>query len=348
MVRGPATSFLNESEHPTRQHWVILGMCWSGWLFDFYDLMLFSFLLVPIQQSLGVSETALALLLGTSLAATALGGIAFGALADRFGRRSVLSWTILVYSLGTFLCGMSGGVGSLLIARIVTGLGVGGEWATGQTLIGETFSPQTRARYAALMQTGAPLGIALAALMGGFAAPAFANQLGPDWGWRACFLLSLSMAKSGAWLLVTQAGGFLGYLGFGVVADRLGRRIAYSGFSLVWAIGLLAVTLFWGAIAAWPALTLAFMFLVGIGTGSFSGYGPIFTELFPTRVRNTAMGTAFNLARGVQFVTPFAIARIATRYGLAGGISLAAFFALFTGAWVWLLPETRGTKVSAD
>ena len=426
MVRGPATSFLNESEHLTRKHWVILGMCWSGWLFDFYDLMLFSFLLVPIQQSLGVSETALALLLGTSLAATALGGIAFGALADRFGRRSVLSWTILVYSLGTFLCGMSGGVGSLLIARIVTGLGVGGEWATGQTLIGETFSPQTRARYAALMQTGAPLGIALAALMGGFAAPAFANQLGPDWGWRACFFLSalpalmvvvirssmpesdvwlaqrasghaaergrfaellsdpalrrkfglalllaltgmsaywftytwlpkylydqlsLSMAKSGAWLLVTQAGGFLGYLGFGVVADRLGRRIAYSGFSLVWAIGLLAVTLFWGAIAAWPALTLAFMFLVGIGTGSFSGYGPIFTELFPTRVRNTAMGTAFNLARGVQFVTPFAIARIATRYGLAGGISLAAFFALFTGAWVWLLPETRGTKVSAD
>ena len=395
MVRGPATSFLNESEHPTRQHWVILGMCWSGWLFDFYDLMLFSFLLVPIQQSLGVSETALALLLGTSLAATALGGIAFGALADRFGRRSVLSWTILVYSLGTFLCGMSGGVGSLLIARIVTGLGVGGEWATGQTLIGETFSPQTRARYAALMQTGAPLGIALAALMvvvirssmpesdvwlaqrasghaaerGRFAEllsdPALRRKFGLalllaltgmsaywfTYTWLPKYLydqLSLSMAKSGAWLLVTQAGGFLGYLGFGVVADRLGRRIAYSGFSLVWAIGLLAVTLFWGAIAAWPALTLAFMFLVGIGTGSFSGYGPIFTELFPTRVRNTAMGTAFNLARGVQFVTPFAIARIATRYGLAGGISLAAFFALFTGAWVWLLPETRGTKVSAD
>jgi len=423
MSRAPATSFLNESERPTRQHWVILGMCWSGWLFDFYDLMLFSFLLVPIQKSLSMSETELSLLLGTSLAATALGGIAFGALADRFGRRSVLSWTILVYSLGTLLCGVAGGVATLLAARVVTGLGVGGEWATGQTLIGETFSARTRARYAALMQTGAPLGIALAAGMGGFAAPALADSLGADWGWRACFFLSslpallvvvirssmpesdvwlaqqasgqrsergqfaelvatpelrrtfglalvlaltgmsaywftyswlpkylydqlsFSMAKSGAWLLVTQAGGFLGYLSFGVVADRLGRRIAYSGFSVVWAIGLLAVTLFWSAIAAWPALTLAFMFLVGLGTGSFSGYGPIFTELFPTRVRNTAMGTVFNLARGVQFVTPFAITRVAASAGLAGGISLAAFFALFSAAWVWLLPETRGTKV---
>ncbi|HXZ86535.1 MAG TPA: MFS transporter [Myxococcota bacterium] len=425
MVRGPATPFLNESEHPTRQHWLILGLCWAGWLFDFYDLMLFSFLLVPIQKSLALGENELSLLLGTSLAATALGGIAFGALADRFGRRSVLAWTILVYSAGTLLCGIAGGVASLLAARIVTGLGVGGEWATGQTLVGETFAARTRARYAALMQTGAPLGIALAALMGGFAAPAFAQTLGPDWGWRACFFLSslpalmvvvirssmpesdvwlaqqasgerrehgqfaellaapalrrsfglalvlaltgmsaywftytwlpkylydqlsFSMARSGTWLLVTQVGGFLGYLGFGALADRLGRRIAYSAFSLVWAIGLLAVTLFWSAIAAWPALTLGFMFLVGLGTGTFSGYGPIFTELFPTKVRNTAMGTAFNVARGVQFLTPFVITRVAARYGLAGGISLAAFFALFTGAWVWLLPETRGVRVTA-
>jgi len=398
-------------------------MCWAGWLFDFYDLMLFSFLLVPIQRSLGLDETALSLLLGASLSATALGGIVFGALADRFGRRSVLSWTILVYSLGAFLCGTAAGPWSLLAFRVLSGLGVGGEWATGQTLIGETFAPHTRARYAALMQTGAPLGIALAALVGGFAAPALESSLGPDWGWRACFFLSslpallvvvirgsmpesdvwlaqrgaappsvrarvaelasvpvlrrrfalgfvlalcgmsaywftytwlpkylydqlsLSMAKSGEWLLVTQAGGFLGYLGFGFAADRLGRRVAYSGFSVVWAIGLLAVTWFWGAISSWPGLTLCFMFLVGVGTGSFSGYGPIFTELFPTEVRNTAMGAAFNLARGVQFVTPLAIARVAQRYGLAGGISLAAFFALFGAAWVWLLPETRGTRV---
>jgi hypothetical protein len=108
------------------------------------------------------------------------------------------------------------------------------------------------------------------------------------------------------------------------------------------------VTWFWGSIAVWPWLTLAFMFLVGIGTGNFSGYGPIFAEIFPTAVRNTAMGAAFNLARGVQFFTPLAISVVATRYGLGGGISLAALFAVFTGLWVWTLPETRGTRIGVE
>ena len=124
--------------------------------------------------------------------------------------------------------------------------------------------------------------------------------------------------------------------------------MAYSAYSMVWAIGLLAVTLFWSRIAVWPYLTLLFMFLVGIGTGNFSGYGPIFAEIFPTRVRNTAMGTAFNLARGVQFFTPLVISQVAKRYGLGGGISLAAAFAVLTGVWVWTLPETRGARITAD
>jgi MFS family permease len=401
-------------------------MSWAGWLFDFYDLMLFSFLLVPIKKDLGLSETSLSLLLGSSLAATALGGILFGYLADRFGRKTVLAWTILVYSVGAFLCGTAGGFAALLAFRIVTGLGVGGEWATGQTLVGETFPAVMRARFAAVMQTGAPLGIALAALVGGFLEPTLARTFGESWGWRGCFLVSVlpallvviirrympesdvwlarrstrmarergqvaelfatptlrrlflvglilaitdmsaywftyswlpkylydklgfSMARSGLWMLVTQAGGLLGYLSFGVLADWKGRRAAYTVFSLIWAIGLLAVTWFWNAVAVWPWLTLCFMFLVGLGTGNFSGYGPIFAEIFPTKVRNTAMGSAFNLARGVQFFTPLVITVVATRYGLGGGVSLAAFFAVFTGLWVWMLPETRGTPITGE
>ncbi len=167
--------FLNECARPTGKHFVILGMSWAGWLFDFYDLMLFSFLLVPIKKTLGLGEASLALLLGASLGATALGGILFGNLADRFGRKTVLSWTILVYSLGTFMCGFARGATWLLVFRVVTGLGVGGEWATGQTLVGETFPARMRARFAAVMQTGAPLGIAMAALVGGFIEPALAS-----------------------------------------------------------------------------------------------------------------------------------------------------------------------------
>jgi MFS family permease len=150
------------------------------------------------------------------------------------------------------------------------------------------------------------------------------------------------MVKSALWILVTQAGGFLGYFTFGFVADSLGRRPAYSIYSVVMAVGLVMITLLWDLIAAQPAFVLVFMFLVGFGTGMFGGYGPLFAELFPTNIRNTAMGSAFNLARGVQFFTPVAIAVIAQSYGLSGGIFVAALFALLTGAWIWTFPETKG------
>lgn len=395
-------------------------MSWAGWVFDFYDLILFAFLLVPIGQELHLSNVGLSYVLGASLAATSIGGVAFGILSDRFGRKKVLQWTILTYSIGTALCGFASSVEVLLAFRIITGLGVGGEWATGQTYVGETFPPKVRGRYGAVMQTGAPFGIVLASLVGGFIAP--------EIGWRSSFFISIlpallvvlirkrlpesdvweervrllradpsleaiaserrskfvqlflpayrtmflkslllatfdmsaywftyswlpgylhqqrqfTTAKSAAWMLVTQAGGLIGYLTFGIAADKIGRRPAYTIYSCIMAVGLVMITLLWDTVVAAPALALVFMFLVGFGTGMFSGYGPLFAELFPTSIRNTAMGSAFNLARGVQFFTPVVIAVIAQRYGLGGGISLAALFALLTGAWIWVFPETRG------
>jgi MFS family permease len=159
---------------------------------------------------------------------------------------------------------------------------------------------------------------------------------------------NFSMTKSALWILVTQGGGFTGYFTFGFIADKLGRRPAYTIYSCIMAIGLLMITVFWNAVAAYPMIILCFMFMVGFGTGMFGGYGSLFSELFPTSVRSTAMGSAFNLARGVQFFTPVVISLIATRYGLSGGIALAAVFALLTGAWVWTFPETKGRKLYAE
>lgn len=415
---------LNEYEKPTSQHYSILLLSWAGWVFDFYDLILFTFLLIPIGKELHFSNLTLSYVLGASLAATAVGGVIFGFLSDRYGRKSVLQWTILTYSIGTFLSGLASNIELLMVFRIITGLGVGGEWATGQTYVGETFPPKVRGRYGAFMQTGAPIGIALASIVGGFIEPVI--------GWRLCFFISVlpallviivrkrlpesdiwlkrkrlieegvlpkgsvgseeqakftalfskahrkmfilslvlaifdmsaywftyswlpgylhqqrqfSMAKSAVWMLVTQVGGFLGYSTFGFVADRFGRRPAYSVYSCIMATGLVMITLLWNVISLYPPIILAFMFLVGFGTGMFGGYGPLFSEVFPTAIRNTAMGSAFNLARGVQFFTPVVIAVIAEKYGLGGGISLAALFALLTGAWIWTFPETKGKKL---
>ncbi len=417
-------SLLSESDKPTRTHFEILLMSWAGWVFDFYDLILFTFLLIPIGAELKLSRVELSYILGSSLAATALGGVIFGVLSDRLGRKSVLQSTILTYSIGSFLSGLAPNLWVLVIFRVITGLGVGGEWATGQTYVGETFPPKARGRYAAIMQTGAPFGIVLATLVGGF--------LEGSIGWRACFFISVlpallvtfirrrlpesdvwlsrktiisregfkagaveqegrnkflllfsteyrrlfiqslilaifdmsaywftyswlpgylheqrnfPMVKSAIWMLVTQFGGLLGYLSFGFVADRLGRRPAYSIYSVIMAVALVMITLMWGVVAVYPPVILSFMFLVGFGTGMFSGYGPLFSELYPTAIRNTAMGSAFNLARGVQFLTPVIIAVIAEKYGLSGGISLAALFALLTGIWIWTFPETKGQKL---
>ena len=416
---------LNEYEKPSKQHFQILFMSWAGWVFDFYDLILFTFLLIPIGKELALSNVELSYILGSSLAATAMGGVAFGILSDRYGRRSVLQWTILTYSVGTFLSGFASNIEWLLIFRVITGLGVGGEWATGQTYVGETFPARVRGRYGAIMQTGAPFGIVLASVVGGFIEPTI--------GWKACFFISVapallvvyirkklpesdvwterrrrelkdlkqppspmaeglqkffllfsgpyrslflralvlaifdmsaywftyswlpgylhqqrqfSMAKSAAWMLVTQFGGLLGYLSFGFGADRYGRRPAYSVYSLIMAAGLVMITLMWDTIVVYPSIILSCMFLVGFGTGMFSGYGPLFSELFPTNIRNTAMGSAFNLARGIQFFTPVIIASIAEKYALSGGISVAALFALLTGLWIWTFPETKGKQIT--
>lgn len=419
------SKLLNEYDKPTKAHYKILFLSWAGWVFDFYDLILYTFLMIPIKHELNFSDVQISFVLGASLAATALGGVVFGFLSDRYGRKKVLQWTILTYSLGTFLSGFSYNIELLLLFRILTGLGVGGEWGTGQTYIGETFPAKVRGRYGAFMQTGAPIGIALATLVGGYIAP--------EIGWRMCFFVSIipailvilirkklpesdiweerrkliesgklsieeireekknklvalfepanrkffilalvlaifdmsaywftyswmpgylhqqrefSMAKSALFMLITQSGGFLGYFTFGFVADKLGRRPAYTIYSIIMAFGLVMITTMWDMIAIHNELILVCMFLVGFGTGMFGGYGPLFSELFPTKIRGTAMGTAFNLARGIQFFTPVIIAIVATSYGLGGGISIAAIFALLTGLWIWTFPETRGKKVT--
>ena len=174
---------LKEEKTLTKQHYKIFGLTWAGWVFDFYDLMLFTYLTAALQKDLGLTPAMISLCIGISLLATAIGGIIFGAIGDRYGRKKALQWIIIIYSIGAFLCGLSWTFGSLVIFRIITGFGVGGEWATGQTYINETFPDDLRARYGGLMQSGAPVGIILAAIVG--------NLISPIIGWRFAFMLSI-------------------------------------------------------------------------------------------------------------------------------------------------------------
>jgi len=155
----------------------------------------------------------------------------------------------------------------------------------------------------------------------------------------------LSIFGSGWWTLTFVAGSLAGYLSFGLVSDTIGRRPAFTLYCAISAVSLAAVTLLWEPMSSRPLLGIGFMFLAGVGTGTWSCYGAYFSELFPTRVRGTAMSVIMNVTRGVQFFAPVVIASVAGRWGLSGGVALAAGFSALAGAWVWTLPETAGVRI---
>jgi MFS family permease len=157
-----------------------------GWTFDFYDLVLFGFIKDHVSHDLGLSHATESWLLGVALSSSGIGGIVSGLLADRFGKRTLLALTVLIYSIGSAVCGLAPNLWVFLFGRALVGLGVGGEWAIGHGLVAEAVESQYRGRAAALLQAGEPVGVALAAVAGFLVVPLV--------GWRAVLLGSSATA----------------------------------------------------------------------------------------------------------------------------------------------------------
>lgn len=151
----------------------------------------------------------------------------------------------------------------------------------------------------------------------------------------------LSVMKTTAWLLIMGAGKWLGYLLFGFFADVAGRKKTYIVYLLV-AAGLVPL---YGMATSPVWLLVLGPFVAFFGTGFFSGFGPISSELFPTPVRATAMGLAYNVGRGISAAAPFTIGVLATKFGLGSAFFLTAA-AFFAGALLAFgLPETKGVEL---
>src|SRR4051812_46337409 len=138
-----------------------------GWALDAFDVMLYALVLAYVMRDLGMSK-AVAGSLGTlTLLASGIGGVMFGFIADRIGRTKALMLSILTYSVCSFASGLATSVLMLAVFRFILGLGMGGEWNTGATLVAETWPSHLRARALSIVQSSWALGYAAAALVAG-------------------------------------------------------------------------------------------------------------------------------------------------------------------------------------
>jgi MFS family permease len=384
-----------------------------GWMLDAFDVMLYSIVLATLMREFGMTKSTAGLLNSLTLIASAIGSFGFGILADRVGRRRMLSASIWTYSLFTFACGFSVNVTMLAVFRFLLGLGMGGEWNSGATLVAETWPSAWRGRAMAIVQSSWAIGYALAAIVASVVLsratwrwvffvgvlPALVTlwiqhdvpepelwerqKLTPPTAsakremWRAIMpslfsLLSMNTFGMFAWwglftwipaylvlpeasggrnfnqlsftafLVVLNLGGMLpGYLLFGILADKLGRKRTVIAYLFLAALSVPAF-----AIARTPGLILLTASISAFfGTGFFTGSGLLGSELFPTPIRATALGISYNAARGLSAFAPFLIGAIGQAHGLSWGFTACAIAFAAAGLSACWVPETRGLEL---
>jgi len=382
-------------------------------MLDAMDVLLYSFVLNDVRLEFALGDRTSGLLIALPLASSAVGGALFGWLADRIGRTRALTASVAVYSIATAACGFAQSVEQLAMFRVVLGLGMGGEWATGAALVAETWPAEHRGKALGVMQSAWAVGYAAAAAVNAVALP--------RWGWRGVFFAGLapalltlwirrsvpepelwlagrsrpsagsagrrtisgpllrlailvaamnaatmfawwglftwipsylarpiagggaglSLLRTSTWIILMQGGMWLGYVSYGFLADRFGRRRTYVSYLVVAAV----LVPIYGATRDPLTLLLLGPFVAFFGTGYFSGFGAVTAEIFPTAVRATAQGVTYNVGRGLSALAPFTVGALAVRYGLGAAFSITSgAFVLAAILWIWI-PETKGRRL---
>jgi MFS family permease len=161
-------------------------------MLDSMDVMLYAMVLPSVQHDLHLSASLSGGMMSATLLAAAAGGLFFGWFADRLGRTRALNASLLIYSVATAACGFAHTALVLAAFRILLGLGMGGEWASGAALVAETFPPASRGKALAFVQSFWAIGYALDA--------AITAVILPRYGWRAVFFAGILPAVLTLWI----------------------------------------------------------------------------------------------------------------------------------------------------
>ena len=380
-----------------------------GWLLDAFDVMLYALILTSVIEELGLTPAQGGLMASLTLGASAVGGLVFGVIADKLGRTRALSLSILLYSVFTFACGLAQSLWQFAAFRVMLGLGMGGEWASGATLVSETWPEKHRGKALGIMQSCWAIGYGLAAIVVAMVLPRFgwravffvgiipalftlwirrnvkepemwsrqAGNRAPGSGNRkfplriAIFLTAMNAATMFAWwglnswvpsylsleptrggiglstetmaafVVAMQVGMWFGYVSFGFIADAFGRRPTYIAYLLIAAV---LVWYYGFAREPWVLLVLG-PFVAFFGTGYFSGFGAVASEIFPTSIRATALGVTYNSGRLLSALAPFIVGTMAQSRGFGAAFTTTAI-AFMIAAVLWLgIPETKGREL---
>jgi MFS family permease len=153
----------------------------------------------------------------------------------------------------------------------------------------------------------------------------------------------LSVLNTGGYLLVIIAGSFIGYVVSAYLSDAIGRRRNFILFSVCSVI----VVLLYTYVPVSDVVMLFLGFPLGFfASGIFSGMGAFLTELFPTRMRGSGQGFAYNFGRGIGALFPALVGYLSQTMplGRAIGLFAVAAYAVVVVAAL-LLPETRGREL---
>lgn len=399
------------------KQWYALLAGQLGWALDAFDVMLYSFCLTSIMAEWKLEPAQAGFMVTVTLFASSFGGILFGAIADRIGRKKALMATVLLFSICSGLSGIAQDLTQLAIARTLLGLGMGGEWASSALLVSETWPAQHRGKAIGLMQGGWAIGYIAAAIAGA--------TILPRLGWRAMFFVGiapalftlwirrkvdepaiwvsarangvtgsrgvslfrifdrslvrytllctltsafvmfaywglfswmpgflalpvdrggagLGIAKAPIWIIPMMIGALLGYIAFGFIADRIGRRPTFAAYLVISAI----LVWIFGRTHDATQLMLLGPLLGFFGSGYFSVFGAFIAELFPTAARGAAVGFCYNAGRMLSALAPTLIGVLSTTYGLGGALTFLAIAFLGGAITIFFLPETRGRELS--
>ena len=174
-----------------KERWKVMWASIVGYAMDGLDVLILSFAMAAIVAEFGLTLGEGGLIATYTLIGTVLGGYLFGVFADYFGRVNTFALTIIIFSIFTGACAFADNVMHLNILRFLAGLGLGGEYGIGMTLVTETWPAAKRARATAGVAMGWQAGAVLAAIL--------AAVVLPDYGWRGLFLVGVIPALLAAW-----------------------------------------------------------------------------------------------------------------------------------------------------